>query len=132
MLVLLVQYSLVSTLNQINKEWTKGFSLDGWNQGHCFVCGSHPIMAECRESEKFRYLRCGSCACDWVFPRVGCPQCHNRDYQTLDYLYPEGESKYRVDVCDECHSYVKGANALSPQEYPFLLLEDIATIHLMA
>ncbi|WP_134703361.1 formate dehydrogenase accessory protein FdhE [Ammoniphilus sp. YIM 78166] len=130
MLALLVQYSLLPTLNQINKEWTRGFSIDDWNQGYCPVCGSHPIMAEYRDSEKFRFLRCGSCACDWVFSRVGCPQCHNRDYHTLDYLYREGESKYRVDVCEKCHSYVKGVNALSAQEYPHLLIEDVATIHL--
>lgn len=130
MLALLVQYSLLPTLNQINKEWTNGFSLESWHQGHCPVCGSHPILAEYRESEKFRFLRCGSCACDWVYPRVGCPQCHNKDYHTLDYLYLEGETKHRVDVCEKCKSYVKGVNALSPQEYPLLLLEDIATIHL--
>ncbi|WP_129199969.1 formate dehydrogenase accessory protein FdhE [Ammoniphilus sp. CFH 90114] len=130
MLALLVQYSLLPTLNRVNKEWTKDFSLDGWHQGYCPVCGSHPILAEYRESEKFRFLRCGSCACDWVFPRVGCPQCHNQDYHTLDYLYLEGETKHRVDVCEKCQCYVKGVNALSAQEYPLLLIEDLATLHL--
>ncbi|HJV46188.1 MAG TPA: formate dehydrogenase accessory protein FdhE [Bacillota bacterium] len=131
LLSILVQYSLLPTLDRYAKGWTDGFSLDVWKQGFCPVCGSAPIISEYRDSEQFRYLRCGACGCDWLYKRLGCVNCENTKHDSLDYFYIEEEkNRCRLDVCNECKTYVKGFHTLSPQPYPLLLLEDMATLHL--
>ncbi|WP_134701633.1 formate dehydrogenase accessory protein FdhE [Ammoniphilus sp. YIM 78166] len=130
LLALLAQYSLLPTLVEYSLALSRDFSLDDWKKGYCPICGAHPIMSEIRESEKFRYLRCSSCSCDWLYQRVQCAHCETTDHHQLDYLFIEDENKYRVDVCNQCQTYVKAVHSLSPQAYPMLLLEDLATLHL--
>ncbi|MEB3101026.1 formate dehydrogenase accessory protein FdhE [Ferviditalea candida] len=131
LIAVLVQYSLLPTLDRYSRAWTRCPDLEEWGKGYCPVCGSHPILSEYRDSENFRFLRCGSCGCDWMFQRVMCANCHSTDHKNLDFLFVEEEkNKYRIDVCDGCKTYIKGVNVLEPQSYPLIYLEEMATLHL--
>jgi FdhE protein len=98
-------------------------------KGTCPICGSQPSISLLREETGKRYLYCDECGYSWHVNRVGCPYCHNKDPQTLHYIFGEGEENCRVDLCDQCHSYFKTVD-LRKMEVPDPLLEDIATIHL--
>lgn len=102
-----------------------------WQRGYCPMCGSWPLLAEFRGLEQTRLLRCGWCAAEWKVPRLFCPFCENRDHHSLGYLIVEGDgSKYRINTCDSCRSYLKMVTTLGPLTGPQLLAADVVTIHL--
>jgi FdhE protein len=45
----------------------------------------------------------------------------------MHILEPEGEPEMRLDVCDECHTYLKTYNEEGAED---VYLRDWATIHL--
>jgi FdhE protein len=123
------------TLFPVLARWNAdlAFSRAGalWERGYCPTCGSWPLLGEFRGLEQIRWLRCGFCAAEWKVPRLFCPYCENRDHRSLGYLSVEGDgSKYRIDTCDSCHSYVKMLTTLTPLSCLQLLAADVATIHL--
>ncbi len=100
-----------------------------WNRGECFVCGASAILAELRDNNLVRFLRCGRCGADWHFSRLQCLYCGNEDHRTLSYLYTEGEGeKYRVEVCEKCKGYIKVITTFSPTPPELLQVEDLATL----
>ncbi|WP_088034597.1 formate dehydrogenase accessory protein FdhE [Evansella clarkii] len=132
-LFVLVRYSLLPTLHEYAKEFdqTKVFNEEAWMKDYCPVCGDQHGLAEYRGSERFRHFRCLSCAGDWVFWRIACPHCDNRDHNKLSTIFiKEEKGSFQIDVCDECNGYVKGINKLDPSSPLFLLLDDFATFHL--
>lgn len=132
-LYILLRYSLLPTLYQYTKEFEeqKVFNGEEWMKDYCPVCGDQHGLAEFRGGERFRHFRCLSCAGDWIFWRIGCPHCHNKDHNTLSSLMiEEGNVKYQIDVCEPCKGYVKGMNKLDKSSPMFLLLDDFATFHL--
>jgi formate dehydrogenase maturation protein FdhE len=49
----------------------------------------------------------------------------------LHYIAAEGEGeKYRVDLCDHCHGYLKSVTAFAPTPPELLTIEDAALLHL--
>src|SRR5205085_6127533 len=103
----------------------------GWDRGNCPVCGSWPLLGEFRGLTQSRFLRCGLCAASWEFARLRCPFCDERDHRQLGYLHAEGEQdRCRAATCDTCRGYVKMVSTLSTLSVPFLLVEDVATLHL--
>jgi len=106
--------------------------LEAWLRRNCPICGSAPSMAELRDEGGKRYLQCSFCACQWRLERVACPYCGNREAESLHYLVSEneGEDAYRIDVCDQCNSYIKTVDARKLDYEPDLDLEDIVTVHL--
>lgn len=132
-LYVLIRYSLLPTLYEYTKEFeqTKVFNEEEWMKDYCPVCGDQHGLAEFRGSERFRHFRCLSCAGDWVFWRIACPHCDNRDHEKLSTLFiQEEKGSFQIDTCEECHGYVKGINKLDPSSPLFLLLDDFATFHL--
>lgn len=132
-LYIVLRYTLLPTLYQYVQEFEqqKVFDNEEWMKDYCPVCGDQHGLAEFRGGERFRHLRCLSCAGDWVFWRIGCPHCHNRDHNSLSaIMIEEGNNKYQIDLCDQCKGYVKGTNKLDKSSPAFLLLDDFATFHL--
>lgn len=134
-LSVIVQYSLLPTLHEYGGALipNNAFLLENWQQGYCPVCGDTASLAEIRDSERFRYLRCTSCAADWPFKRIACPTCGNQDHEKLEtYMLEEPKTggKFQVDVCEECKSYIKASNKLQPSPPEMLLLDDLSTTHL--
>lgn len=107
-------------------------SLDGvqWTRGYCPICGAWPSMAELRGVALKRHLRCSACASAWAAPRLACPYCGNDDFKQLSYLRPEGEPRFRVEVCSRCNGYLKTANAFDQTPPELAALDDLASIHL--
>lgn len=102
--------------------------LEHWHKGICPICGGLPSFALLEKDNGARYLYCGFCEIKWRFQRLGCPFCYSSASQ---FITVEGMEKYRIYVCDDCHSYIKtidekrtGAKEVN------LFLEDINTLHL--
>lgn len=71
--------------------------------------------------------------------RVGCVYCGNQDLKKMKILEPEGEEAMRLDVCEECHAYLKtyqGCKQINqaapdgPDECEEIYRHDWATLHL--
>lgn len=69
----------------------------------------------------------------------GCVYCGNQDLKKMKILEPEGEEAMRLDVCEECHAYLKtyqGCKQINqaapdgPDECEEIYRHDWATLHL--
>ncbi|MGO8990305.1 MAG: formate dehydrogenase accessory protein FdhE [bacterium] len=76
-----------------------------------------------------RYLLCSSCGYPWRIDRLFCPFCSSKDQDSLHYFHGEGEETHRIDLCDNCHHYIKTIDYRNLQESD-PVLEDLATLHL--
>ena len=76
----------------------------------CPVCGGAPAMAIIDHLEGRRYLRCALCATRWTYRRLGCPACGNTEEAKLELLLAEDDPGWRLDLCDNCHRYLKTAD----------------------
>jgi FdhE protein len=74
-------------------------------------------------------LRCVRCAARWSWAILLCPYCGNDDHRRLRVLTEEG-SPERVDLCEECHGYVKAITSYTPASAARLVAEDVATADL--
>lgn len=100
-----------------------------WLQGYCPICGSLPCLSLLKEEAKKRILLCSYCGYRWPAERLFCPFCSNRKQGSLLYFYAEGEEFCHIELCDNCHRYIKTLD-WTETEKPDPLLEDLATLHL--
>jgi len=100
-----------------------------WHKSNCPICGSLPFLSLLREEVGKRYLLCSFCGYQWRIDRLICPFCNNKEQDSLQYLYAEGEEAYRIDLCERCHQYIKTID-LRILEESDPCLEDLATLHL--
>lgn len=102
-----------------------------WERNFCPVCGGPPLLAELQGSEGQRMLRCATCGASWKFPRTRCVHCESDDPKAQHYFSVDGEGeKYRVEVCDRCHGYLKSVTSFAPTSAELLTIEDAALLHL--
>jgi FdhE protein len=104
--------------------------LAGEARRSCPACGAPPLLAELRTADgvRLRVLRCGRCAAEWPFPRIGCPSCGERDHRRLGTLHAEGEAEFRrAEYCETCRHYLKSVAVLDPLAPAALLEIDLAT-----
>src|SRR5258708_6014483 len=75
-----------------------------------------------------------------------CPYCGNDDHRTLGTMTPTADTErsapgdamistprsagQRVDVCEQCHGYVKAIATFNVIPTPRIAAEDAATVHL--
>ena len=102
---------------------------DPWLKGYCPICGSLPVISILKSGGD-RALICSFCWHPWSVKRVYCPFCENRDSQTQQYFYHEGEKEFRVDLCDSCKKYVKTLDSRETERMIYPPLEQISTLHL--
>jgi len=102
---------------------------DMWLKGYCPVCGSLPFLSLLKEEVGKRYLLCSYCRYQWRIDRLFCPFCNNKEQGSLHYFHGEGEEIYRMDLCNQCHQYIKTIDLRQMGESD-PLLEDLATLHL--
>ena len=103
--------------------------LNNWLRGYCPVCGSLPQISFLKDEGK-RSFRCSLCTFEWPSERLKCPFCETRDHKNLHYFYAEGNESHRVDLCENCHQYIKTVDLRKLGYEPDLAIEDIVTIHL--
>jgi FdhE protein len=100
-----------------------------WLKGYCPICGSPPILSILKSGGD-RALICSFCWHPWSVKRAYCPFCENRDGQTQQYFYHEGEKEFRVDLCDSCKKYVKTLDSRETERMIYPPLEQISSLHL--
>ena len=102
-----------------------------WQRGYCPVCGSWPSLVEMRGIERERRLRCGCCGADWPLPILRCAFCGETDHHQLGSLLPEGEEQTRrIEVCEQCHGYLKVVTTLGALPLRVLARQDLTTVPL--
>jgi FdhE protein len=100
-----------------------------WDRGVCPVCGSAPGFS-LFEGEGNRILFCGFCWHQWAAQRIYCPFCENKDINSIHYYFSEKEKNYRIDVCDNCQTYLKAIDQRNTDRMIFPPLEFVASLHL--
>ena len=100
-----------------------------WKRNYCPVCGRQAVLAQLRKEQegRARYLSCDGCHTVWPYKRVGCVYCQNVDLKQMHILEVDGEPEMRLDVCDECHTYLKTYNQEGAED---VYLREWTTIHL--
>lgn len=101
-----------------------------WTRGYCPVCGGWPLLGELRGVELRQQLRCAGCGRGWRCRRMVCPYCGTDDYRQLRTLQVDGEQRFKLQVCEHCHGYLKIGNAFDPPPAELLALDDLASMHL--
>lgn len=96
-------------------------------KGYCPICGNHPDLAYLDKDGK-RHLKCCFCNHEWKVKRMGCIFCEDNEKQ--HYFFSEEEKEYRVDLCDNCHNYIKMVDLRQIQRAFYPKLEQITTLHL--
>ncbi|MDQ3985757.1 MAG: formate dehydrogenase accessory protein FdhE [Actinomycetota bacterium] len=112
-------------------------SRDEWAGRACPLCGDLAQAAVIvEESGGFlqgspRYLVCRRCAGWWAYPRAVCPSCGEDDSRRISSYSPDGQRWVRVDVCDNCRTYVKTFDLREPEASEVdPLVDDVATLTL--
>lgn len=100
-----------------------------WDKGFCPVCGSAPGFS-LFEDEGNRILFCGFCWHQWTARRIYCPFCENQDSNSIHYYFSEQEKNYRIDVCDNCKTYLKAIDQRNTERMIYPPLEFVASLHL--
>lgn len=97
----------------------------------CPRCGSKPIVGVLRpEGDGARKsLICMLCAHEWPFRRICCPSCgEERDAHMAFYSAPE-IPHVRIDVCETCHTYLKGVD-LTKTGLAIPIVDELAALPL--
>ena len=100
-----------------------------WQKGFCPVCGSAPGFS-LFDDEGQRALFCGFCWHQWAAQRIYCPFCETKDSKALHYYFSEKEKNYRIDVCDNCKTYLKAIDQRQTDRIIYPPLEFVASLHL--
>jgi len=96
-----------------------------WEEGRCPVCNAAPSLSFLRQEEG-KVLSCSYCSSRGTWHRIGCPHCQNRDARELEIIEVEQEKGFRIDLCNECKSYLKTMDEGLLSEYTPELLDIIS------
>jgi FdhE protein len=102
---------------------------DAWRKCVCPICGGKPDFAFLNKEAGARWLICSRCDAEWLFSRIECPFCGNRDQDTLAYFTDEKEL-YRLYTCERCRSYIKTIDLRRTEGEVLFPLERILTLDL--
>ncbi|MBM4340071.1 MAG: formate dehydrogenase accessory protein FdhE [Deltaproteobacteria bacterium] len=125
----LIHESLKPSIETGLKKLHQELDAENWTKGYCPVCGGLPYLALLKGEGGKRYLLCSYCGYEWRTDRVLCPYCGNKEQESHNYFYAEGEETFRIDTCDKYHQYIKTIDARNI-ELIDPVLEDLATLHL--
>lgn len=125
----IVQSSNKPSIEAAVEQLRGQFDSETWQKGFCPICGSLPSLSLLKEEVGKRYLLCSYCSYEWRIDRLFCPFCNNKDQKFLHYLSAEGEEAYRIELCDNCHQYIKTIDYRNLSESD-PVLEDLASFHL--
>lgn len=100
-----------------------------WDRPTCPTCGAAPVLGQLvpEGAGRRRLLACGRCRTRWGWKRVACPFCTTENPQRLAVLEIENEGGFRLDVCDNCHGYLKTYGSQGNEGF---MLADWSTLHL--
>jgi FdhE protein len=125
----LIEISIRPSIEVAVERLRNEFDPVPWVKTYCPICGSLPYLSLLKEEIGKRYLLCSFCGTSWETERLVCPFCSNKEQESLHYFCGEGEEAYRIDLCDQCHQYIKTID-LRNTTGSDLCLEDLSTLHL--
>jgi FdhE protein len=125
----LIQSSIRPSIEAGMEQLRGEVDSEAWLKGYCPLCGSLPSLSLLKEEAGKRHLLCSYCGYQWRIGRLVCPFCNNKEQESLQYFYGEGEEAYRIDFCDKCHQYIKTIDYRKVEDSD-PVLEDLATLHL--
>ena len=102
---------------------------DSWRQRTCPICGGKPDLAFLSKDNGARWLVCSRCDTEWLFFRLECPFCGNRDQDSLAYLTNDNEL-YRLYTCEQCQNYIKAIDLRRAKNDVLFPFERIRTLDL--
>ncbi len=102
---------------------------DSWRQKVCPICGGKADFSFLDREAGARWLVCSRCDAEWLFLRLECPFCGNRDQDSLAYLTDEKEL-YRLYTCERCRTYIKAIDLRRSGEDVLFPLQRIITLDL--
>jgi FdhE protein len=108
--------------------WLKDLRNPGeifWENGKCPVCKSTPSFSF-NMGEEGRMLYCSYCESRGWWNRIGCPNCENNSADKIITLEFEKEEGFKLNLCNECSSYVKTAERRLLDDYPPDILDIIS------
>ncbi len=108
-------------------ETLSSFNQDSWRQKTCPICGGKPDIAFLSKENGTRWLVCSRCDTEWLFFRLECPFCGNRDQDSLAYLTDEKEL-YRLYTCEQCRKYIKAIDLRRAEGEVLFPMERILTL----
>jgi FdhE protein len=107
-----------------------GVEQESWRRNYCPICGGKPDFTSLKEGGT-RWLFCSRCDGEWLFSRMECPYCGTRNQEALAYFTGEEQpGLYRLYVCEECHTYIKGIDSRLSGAEVLLPLERVSTLDL--
>ena len=102
---------------------------DSWRRRICPICGGKPDLAFLSKDNGARWLICSHCDTEWLFFRLECPFCGNRDQDSLAYLTNDNEL-YRLYTCEQCRKYIKAIDLRHAKNDVLFPFERIRTLDL--
>jgi len=97
-----------------------------WRREYCPICGGKPDFAYLDKERGARWLVCSRCDSEWLFQRLGCPYCGNKDHEAQAYFADESDL-YRLYVCQSCKTYLKAIDLRHAESEVLLPLERVLT-----
>ncbi|MCM3586812.1 formate dehydrogenase accessory protein FdhE [Mesobacillus maritimus] len=95
----------------------------------CPVCGEPVRLAQLEENGK-KVVHCPRCLVQWPEKRVVCSHCGNEDSKTIQFISVEGDATSQLQVCDQCHGYLKVIDTRQFISKPSSAILDLNSIHL--
>lgn len=95
----------------------------------CPVCGE-PVRLATLEEEGKKVCQCPRCLAHWKAKRLECSHCGNTNHETIKFITIEGEAAAEIQVCEECHGYIKVIDTRQYISKPKASMLDLTTIHL--
>lgn len=121
----LIHQTLRPFLTNYSKALHGFVSQENWRRGYCPICGSSPDFAFLQRDSGARWLLCSRCDAQWLFQRLECPYCGNKNQTSLAYFTDDG--LYRLYVCDKCRLYLKTIDLRNTAKEIFLPLGRLIT-----
>ena len=98
-----------------------------WRRDICPICGGKPDFAYLDRERGARWLVCARCDTEWLFQRLECPYCGNKDQDKLKY-YADDAALYRLYVCLACKAYLKAIDLRKTEADVLMPLERVLTV----
>jgi FdhE protein len=125
----MIQATLQPFLAGQAKAWLNDVDQESWRRGYCPICGGVPDFSFLDKERGSRWLLCSRCDTAWVFQRLECPYCGNKDQDTLA-CFTDDDGLYRLYVCEKCQCYLKAIDLRQAKAEVLLPLERLYTIDL--
>jgi FdhE protein len=125
----IIQATLQPFLADYSRALLKSVDQANWRRGYCPVCGGNPDMAFLEKEYGARWLICSRCDFQWLFQRLACHCCGNREQESLSFFIDDTE-QYRLYVCEKCKSYLKAIDLRKTENDVLLPLERFNTLDL--